>query len=265
MHLAAPADRRWMARDPERWSGAVAPSAEAAAAAHQGPDVETLRELIASLAHELNNPLSVIAGQALMLQETTGDARTAERARMIGQAADRGARIIGSILALARKESIFTDTVTVNQVIRDVLEFREPALRASGIRIALHLEDGMPGVAGNACQIGQVVTNLLVNAQQALEEVAGQRHLTVSSTFCEDEGVVVVGVEDSGPGIPPAMAARIFEPFVTSKETGLGVGLSLSRRIVEAHGGTLCLTNGSGRGAAFAIRLPARPATAREL
>ncbi len=229
------------------------------------PEVSCLRELIASLAHELKNPLSVVAGQALMLQEAACDAVTAERARKIRRAADRSARIIDSILAMARKDPVDDLRVNLNQVIRDVLESRASQLLASGIRVTLCLEENLPAVRGDADQLHQVITNLLVNAQQAMEEVKACGRLTITSRFNAQEGTVGVKVEDNGPGIPPAIAARIFEPFVTSKACGVGtgIGLALCKRIVEAHQGSLKVGKGLGSGAVFIVRLPARSARVR--
>jgi signal transduction histidine kinase len=218
-------------------------SAAVSMASHQCPDLIALEELMAGLAHELNNPLSVIAGQALLLQETASDARTAERARKIEQAAERSARIIRSILAMARRTPVQTWNVDLNEVIHDALEARSNALRDSHIQVSLCLEEGLPPVRGDAGQLGQVITNLLVNAQQAMEENGRAQNLIVKTDFRNQEGQVVVKVIDNGPGIPAALRSRVFEPFFTSKNIGVGtgIGLALSKRIVEAHGGTLAL------------------------
>ena len=234
------------------------PSERSPDALQQRRDVVAQGELMACLAHELNNPLSVIVGQALLLQETAHDAATAERAVKIGRAADRSTRIIKSILAMARTDCIETSDVDINEVIHEALESVEHALRATDIQVGLYLMADLPPVAGDAGLLAQVVTNLLVNAQQAMAGIDGRRHLNIASTFRRNERQVLVRVVDSGPGIPEAIRPRIFEPFVTSKGVGAGtgIGLALSQRIVRSHGGTLTLERSSGEGAAFAIRLP---------
>ena len=247
--------------DNMRWLTAASPSARLLMTAHRDQDLIDLEELIAGLAHELNNPLSVIAGQALMLQETAGDAGTAKRARMIGRAADRSARIIKSILAMARKDPVDICNVNMNQVIHDALKVRETALLASSVRISLCLEESLPLVRGDAGQLGQVVANLLINAQQAMEETSGPRHLEVISTYCRQNRQVVVKVIDNGPGIHPAIRPHIFEPFVTSKDVGVGtgIGLALSRRIMEAHDGLITFETEQDEGTVFAIHFPVKP------
>jgi PAS domain S-box-containing protein len=224
---------------------------------HQSEKLSALGELLAGISHELNNPLSVLVGQALMLRETALDDRTAARAEKIGKAADRCARIVKTFLAMARQEPSETVPVDLNAVIEGALEVTGYALRTSGIDVSLRMAKALPPVMADPDQMRQVFINLIVNAQHALQDVDGPRRLRITSSYRKPTEQVVIKVKDNGPGIPAEARTRIFEPFYTTKDigTGTGIGLALCHRIVEAHGGTIVVESPAGEGTAFAIRL----------
>jgi PAS domain S-box-containing protein len=230
-------------------------------ALHQSEKLSALGELLAGVAHELNNPLSVVVGQALLLKETTTDRRIAERAIKIGNAADRCARIVKTFLAMARRKPSESQAVNMNDVIESALEVTGYTLSAAEIDVSLRLARDLPTIWADSDQLNQVITNLIVNAQHALQEVHGPRKLRIASSYRKAMGEVVIKIKDNGRGISDEILARIFEPFFTTKEvgTGTGIGLAVCHRIVEAHGGKIRVDSTPGEGASFVIRLPAAP------
>ena len=225
---------------------------------HQSEKLSALGELLAGVSHELNNPLSVLLGQAMMLQETATEPATNVRAEKIGNAADRCARIVKSFLAMARQEPSQAEPVDLNVIIEEALEVTGYSLRTAGIELILRMAKELPPVMADADQMRQVFTNLIVNAQHALEDVAAPRQLKIITSFRKARGQLVVKIKDSGRGVSADVRSRIFEPLYTTKEvgTGTGMGLALCHRIIEAHGGSIELESRHGAGAAFAIRLP---------
>ena len=224
----------------------------------QSEKLSAMGELLAGVAHELNNPLSVVTGQALLLQEVVSDERIKDRAAKIGTAAERCARIVKTFLAMARQEPAESAAVDLNERIEAAIEVAGYSLRSADIDVDLHLAPELPFIQGDANQLGQVLTNLIVNAQHALEEKDSDRKLTISSIFVETSKRVVIEVKDNGPGIPAETQHRIFEPFFTTKEhgTGTGIGLALCHRIVVSHGGQIRAESTPGEGASFIFRLP---------
>ena len=233
---------------------------------HQSEKLGALGELLAGVAHELNNPLSVVVGQALMLRETNSDPAIAQRAEKIGKAADRCAKIVKTFLSMARQRPSQTAELTLDEVIDSALEVTAHSLRSAGIEIQVNLSDQLPPVRGDADQLNQVLTNLIVNAQNAMQESEGPRCLRINTLYRKSRGEVVLKVKDSGPGIPEAIRSRIFEPFFTTKDVGAGTGIGLAfcHRIVEAHGGRIKVASRAGEGATFVIALPAKPRSERE-
>jgi two-component system NtrC family sensor kinase len=224
---------------------------------YQREKLAALGSLLAGVAHELNNPLSVVVARAVLLEEQ-GDAPTQTAALKIRTAAERCARIVRTFLAMARQQRPARGPVAINDVIGAALDITGYAIRTSGIEVALDLAPGMPHILADADQLHQVMLNLLINAQQALQDQPAPRRLEVSSRFDADRGLLEITVADNGPGIPEALRARIFEPYFTTKATGmgLGVGLAVSLGIVEAHGGSLGVHCPRDGGAVFTIALP---------
>lgn len=226
-------------------------------ALQQSEKMAALGGLLAGVAHELNNPLSVALGQATLLMEGAQDARVASRAEKIFKAADRCSRIVKSFLALARRKEPERRPVELNGMIQAALELLGFQLRTENIEIKLELETGLPAIDGDADQLTQVTTNMILNAAQAMQDWKGLRRLKIRS-WHDSEQRVFVSVADTGPGVPVEIRSRIFEPFFTTKGSkgGTGVGLSLCHNIVTSHGGQMHLEDTPGGGATFIMELP---------
>jgi signal transduction histidine kinase len=229
-------------------------------ALHQREKLAALGSLLAGVAHELNNPLSVVVARAVMLEEQ-GHPATQSAALKIRTAAERCARIVRTFLAMARQQPPQRGAVAINEVISAALDITAYTVRTSNIEIEVDLADDIPPVLADADQLHQVLMNLIVNAQQILRDRAGRRRIRVASRYDPDERVIRIVVADNGPGIPEHLRARVFEPYFTTKPTGAGtgVGLAVSHGIVEAHGGTLTLDCPEMGGVLFTITLPVCP------
>jgi PAS domain S-box-containing protein len=228
-------------------------------ALYQSEKLSALGQLLASVSHELNNPLSVVVGQALLLQETATDARIVGRARKIGNAADRCARIVKTFLAMARQQPAEMTCVSLNDIIETTLEVTGYALRSNAIDVQLGLAADLPAVWGDPDQLNQVLTNLIVNAQHALEDKEGVKRIKVATGYDPRSKRVYLKVRDNGPGIPKDIRSRIFEPFFTTKGegSGTGIGLAVSHRIVASHGGSIRVESVPGQRTVFTVELPA--------
>ncbi len=209
---------------------------------YQREKLAALGSLLAGVAHELNNPLSVVVARAVMLEEQ-GDAAARAVAVKIRTAAERCARIVRTFLGMARQQRPERGPVAINDVVTAALEITAYAVRTSNIDVELDLAADIPPILADADQLHQVMLNLIVNAQQALQERPAPRRIRVASRFDRASALVRVSVADNGPGIPEHLRTRVFEPYFTTKPTGIGtgVGLTVSLAIVEAHGGTLTL------------------------
>jgi len=224
---------------------------------YQREKLAALGSLLAGVAHELNNPLSVVVARAVLLEEQ-GEPKARAAAQKIRTAAERCARIVRTFLAMARQQQPERGPVAINDVVTDALDIAAYAVRTSSIDVTVELAHDVPLVYADADQLHQVMLNLIINAQQSLQEHAPPRRLRVATAFDAATGVVRVSVADNGPGIPPALRARIFEPYFTTKPIGIGtgVGLAVSLGIAEAHGGTLVVDSPPEGGAVFTVTLP---------
>ncbi len=225
-------------------------------ALHQSEKLTALGALLAGVAHELNNPLSVVVGYSSMLKEIGCDPAMEARVEKIHAAAERCARIVRTFLAMARARPPRREPVALGEVVMGALDLAGYGLRSADIEVALDLPAGLAPVHGDADQLHQVVVNLVVNAQQALIGRAAPRRLSVRAWAEADEAVLEVA--DNGPGMEPDVASRAFEPFFTTKPQGVGtgVGLSVCHGIVAAHGGRIELDTARGEGARFRVHLP---------
>ena len=226
-------------------------------ALQQSEKMAALGGLLAGVAHELNNPLSVVVGQATLLMEGAPEPKIANRAEKIFKAADRCSRIVKSFLALARRKPPERKPVALNQVIRSSLELLGYQIKNGDVDIQSDLDSSLPEITGDADQMTQVITNLVLNASQALDGWNGPRHIIIRS-HKGDHNDVVLTIADTGPGVPPEIRPRVFEPFFTTKGSkgGTGVGLALCLNIVAAHDGQLILSETPGGGATFTITFP---------
>jgi two-component system NtrC family sensor kinase len=234
-------------------------------ALHQSEKLAALGSMLAGVAHELNNPLSIVIGHALMLGEETSEhateadfAKVAERAGKIQAAAERCGRIVRTFLSMARQGKALRQLVALSALVEGAVELLAYGLRTGGIQTKLEMPDNLPPMVADGDQLHQVLVNLLINAQQALHDTPMPRRIVIAARFDQASQEIVVTVSDNGPGVPDAIRTRIFDPFFTTKPTGIGtgVGLAVSRGIVESHGGRLALLPRQERGATFEIRLP---------
>jgi CheY-like chemotaxis protein len=200
----------------------------------------------------------------VLMQDTAPDEKTAQRARKIQLAADRCARIVKTFLSLARSRPPERREVDLNETVLAAVDLVTYALRTDGIDLTLDLADGSPHLWADADQLNQVVTNIVVNAQHAVQTAVGPRRISVTTRHNHDAATIRLTVADNGPGVPEDIRNRIFDPFFTTKPAGLGtgVGLSLVHNIVYGHGGTIVLDETPGGGATFVVELPVRGACA---
>lgn len=232
-------------------------------ALHQNEKLTAMGSLLANVAHEINNPLSVVVGRSIMLEEEIGGGENGSSVRRIREAAERCVRIVRSFLAMARHREPVSTAADLNQLARDALDMQNYALRSSGIEVSLELHPHLPQVQVDPDQIHQVFLNLLVNAQQAMAESQEKKRLTIRSGHDADRDLVWMTVCDTGPGVPAEVRSRIFEPYFTTKPMGVGtgIGLPVSLGMLQAQGGDLVLEDGEGGGACFRISLPVRHCT----
>jgi PAS domain S-box-containing protein len=225
---------------------------------HQNEKMAAMGSLLAGVSHELNNPLAVVVAQSTLLHEFAPDPQTKARAEKVRAAAERCGRIVKSFLGMVRLHAGAHAETDLNQVIRSALEVTAYGARSSGISVDTQLAPGAVTVMGDADHITQVAANFLVNSQHALATQSGERKIRIR-TFHNSDGTNGFSVEDNGPGIPEAIRDRIFESYFTTKPAGAGtgIGLSISRSIVERHKGTVWFEEVKPHGARFVVSLPA--------
>jgi len=225
--------------------------------------VTTLGELTGSIAHEINQPIGAVvnnAGACLrwLAAHNLEEARQSA-ARVIADG-HRASEIIGRIRALAKKTPPRKEWLDINDTLRELILLAQSEVQRTRVSLHTGLADALPRIWGDRVQLQQVVLNLLKNAIEALSGTGdGPRDLWVSTDRDESAGVVIT-VRDTGPGLDPESLDRVFHAFYTTKAGGLGMGLAISRSIVESHGGRLWATANVPRGAVFQFTLP----TARE-
>ena len=227
----------------------------------------TLGELTASIAHEVNQPLAaIIADASACLRWLAAERPDLDSIRealdSVVKDAERAAEVIVRIRALLSYSPVTREPCDLVDIVHDVLPLAGPELRRRGIVLETALAPDLPRVIGDRIQLQQVLLNLLVNAGEAMRETQPERRRVVvrSSAECRDGEVwAILAVEDAGPGFRELDEARLFEAFYTTKPGGLGMGLSISRSIVERHGGQLWGTSNPGRGATFHLALPGTP------
>jgi signal transduction histidine kinase len=214
--------------------------------------------LVSGVAHELNNPLAGIAGMAQALQlEGSEPADVSQGLETIRREAMRAARIVTDLLTFARLRPLERRDTDLNRLVRETFA-ATPALANHAVVWTLGLDPTLPVVSGDPDQVRQVITNLLVNAAQAMATPARREAVVRTWWDAQWAGFEVL---DSGPGIPGEALSRIFEPFFTTKAQGqgTGLGLSISHGIIRAHGGDIYGENRPEGGARFAFRLPRDP------
>ena len=234
---------------------------EAEAALAHVTRVTTLGEVTASIAHEVNQPLLGMVTSASScsrwLAAQPPNLQRAQRAlERIMKAGTRASAVIDRVRTLVKRQPLRVVPVDLNEIVRDVMAMVRHELHRSGVSLKTRLAEELPAVPGDRVQLQQVVLNLILNAIEATREIEGRsRQVWVASRF-ERGKAVHVEVRDSGVGLAPDSQARVFETFYTTKPSGLGMGLSISRSIVEAHGGRISARPNSPHGAIFQFSLP---------
>jgi C4-dicarboxylate-specific signal transduction histidine kinase len=217
-------------------------------------------ELAGSLAHELNQPLTAVtmnaqAGRRLLDQGSRVE--LGEILRDIGRDATRAGEVIHRLRALLRNGEPERKPLDINQLVTDVAILIRHDLERARVSLRLTRSEHLPLISGDAVQLQQVILNLLLNASDALAGVPDGSGLIEVATQNHQPGRVIITVRDSGIGVPEAELANIFQPFVTTKAHGLGMGLSISRSIIEAHGGRIWATRNEDHGLTMHVELRA--------
>ena len=227
--------------------------------------VTTMGELMASLAHEVNQPIAAaVTDASTCLRWLTrddpdlGEAR--EAASRVVKDAARATEIISRIRSLFKKGILRRELIDVNELIRGMIDLLRSEANRYAISMRSELSEDLPQINGDRVQLQQVLMNLMINGIEAMKDVDGRRELTVKSQRAQDEGLIV-SVSDTGVGLPSQQADQIFDAFFTTKPQGTGMGLRISRSIVESHGGLLWATDNSPRGASLHLTLPLKAET----
>ncbi len=229
--------------------------------------VATMGELTASLAHEVNQPIAAaVTNASTCMHWLAGDTPNLEEARAaisrIVKDGMRAAEIISRIRLLFKKSTPQRELVGINEVIREMIVLLRTEATRYSISVRAELAEDLPPVMGDYVQLQQVMMNLMVNGIEAMKAMDGTRELAIKSQRAQDEQLMV-SISDTGVGLPPQQADRIFDAFFTTKPHGTGMGLRISRSIVESYGGRLWAADNSPRGASFYFILPTE-AEARE-
>jgi signal transduction histidine kinase len=217
-------------------------------------------ELTASLAHEINQPIAAAATDARTClrwlareQPDIGEAR--ESAVRMVNAVTRAADIITRLRQLFKKGAPQTNLVDVSEVIQEMVVLLRSEASRHSVSILTELSDGLPRVVADRVQLQQVFMNLMLNGIEAMQDTKTEGQLTIKSLMAEG-GQLLISVSDTGVGLPREQADQIFNAFFSTKAQGTGMGLSISRSIVESHGGRLWATSNPGHGATFSFTLP---------
>ncbi len=228
--------------------------------------LSAIGELVAGVAHEINNPLQTIVGSVELMMDEEHGPSVQRDLEVVRREAGRAGQIVRNLLSFVRRSTPDRRSVDLNDVVRAVVQLREFHLQQSNVALIVELHQRPLLVLANREEIQQIVLNLVLNAEQAIE-VSGKGSRILVRSYTAD-GQQVIEVSDDGPGIDPEIRGRIFEPFFTTKDVGqgTGLGLSISHGIAAAHGGSLALCPGApAAGACFRLTLPAHNAGVQDV
>jgi C4-dicarboxylate-specific signal transduction histidine kinase len=226
--------------------------------------VATMGQLTASITHEVNQPITAAVTYALaarrFLSAEPPDFHEADDAlALIVKEGNRAGEVVGRIRALIKKAPVRKDAVEINDAILEIVALTRTEAANNSVSVRTQLAEGLPRVQGDRVQLQQVLLNLIINAIEAMRDVDEEERELLISTRHEPDGVSVE-VRDSGPGFAPPDIDRVFEAFYSTKPSGVGLGLSICRSIIEAHNGRLWASPNVPRGAVFGFTAPAHPA-----
>ena len=214
-------------------------------------------QLVAGVAHELNNPLMAVSGYATLLGLDPSEEETKEYIERINEEAMRAVGIVDNLLSFARKQEHQSRLLSLNQVIESVIKLREYELSLDNVEVFRELDLALPSVNADYQQLQQVFLNLMINSEQAINQTGNSGSIKIRTW--QENGMVHASVSDTGPGIPEEVRSKVFDPFFTTKEVGEGTGLGLSicYGIIQEHQGIIQAVDASHDGAEFLIKLPA--------
>jgi C4-dicarboxylate-specific signal transduction histidine kinase len=225
--------------------------------------VATMGQLTASITHEVNQPITAavtyaLAARRYLSAEPPNFREVDEALSLIVKEGNRAGEVVERVRALVKKVPARKHAVAIDDAILEVIALSRAEAANNSVSVRTQFAEGLPRVQGDRVQLQQVMLNLIVNAIQAMSGVGEDtRELKISIDAVPSEGGVRVGVRDTGPGLSPESLSRLFEPFYTTKPEGMGMGLSICRSIVEAHGGRLWAIPCEPRGALFQFTIPA--------
>jgi PAS domain S-box-containing protein len=222
----------------------------------------TMGELTASLAHEVNQPITAaITGASTCVRWLTREVPDLQEAREAAlgavRSAKRAADIINRIRSISKKGESNRQLVDINEVVREIIALLDNEARRHSISILTDLNANLPMVMADSVQVQQVMMNLIMNSIDAMKDIDGAREIVVRSQTVDDQELMI-SVSDTGVGLPPQQTNQIFDAFFTTKAHGIGMGLRISRSIVESHGGRLWASGNAPRGASFYFTLPTK-------
>jgi PAS domain S-box-containing protein len=220
----------------------------------------TVGQLIATIAHEVNQPLAaLVANAAAALRWLAGDPPRIDKARQamtrIARDGNRASNVIARVRALVGRNEVQRTPLNLNSIVQEVIVLVRTELRRNNITVRANLEQNLQPIPCDRVQMQQVLLNLVVNAIEAMVVVVTHPRLLAIATVADVAGVIV-SVKDSGMGLDELVLERVFEPFYTTKPRGMGIGLAISRTIIEAHGGRIWAVPNEGSGTTFQFRLP---------
>ncbi|HET6373155.1 MAG TPA: ATP-binding protein [Candidatus Polarisedimenticolia bacterium] len=212
--------------------------------------------LVSGVAHELNNPLAGVIGYSQLLMKSDTDEKVRRGLEKINREAERCKKIVQNLQTFARKHKPQKDYIGINGILEGTLELRSYQLKVDNIKVISELDPDLPKTMADFHQLQQVFLNIVINAHHAMASTGAEGSLTLRSQH--RDGMILVEIEDTGPGISPENIGRIFDPFFTTKEVGQGTGLGLSicYGIIQEHKGRISARNSSSGGAVFTVELP---------
>ena len=235
--------------------------------------ISRMSELLGGFAHEIKNPLSTIGLNLRLLEEDLGDCegprheRNLQRTRRLSKEVGRLQGILEDFLAYARAPGPRLREISLNELVREVVDLSAPGIEQDGIHLGLYLQEGLPPLLADPNLLHQVLLNLLTNAQQAQNHAGIKGEILVRTGWepgtqpgesDETAGRHLLSVQDNGPGMSEKALAQCFEPYYSTKKEGTGLGLAITKRFVEDHGGSIMVESHEGTGTRFQVWLPSR-------